>query len=517
MEIDRAIERLVRHIGDLHDQRVRPYYLLVDDRYRGIESSGNGRHYGFPPQVRGADLSEQLLFLVGQEDIDKPSLRLPYLEVGGNYGVTAQVHALRLKGGWGVAFVDASEEKRQLLTLQQKAHEVELLRADQQKLLGQVQQAHDELAEKNRALDKANALKSRFIARMSHEFRTPLSSIMGFSELAHEDMDDHTRLHGDLQAIGRSAHYLLNLVENLLDHAVAENHELALRPGACDLSVLVAGLEELFQPMARQRDLMLTWWLGAGLPPRVWLDEMRLRQVMVNLIGNAIKYTQQGAVTVSLDWSDDQVQLDVEDTGPGIAEREVESLFEPFNRGGGGGGQARGAGLGLSITREIVQRMGGTINIESQPGKGTHVQCKMPAAARARLGGGQLQHLEGEKVVLVEPDQDNRRLLDIYLRGAGCEVFQADDAAECQALAVTHSPALVLVALEDDERVNTAIPQQLLEQGFSGQLIALGAREARDSLQAVLDSGYADLITRPVRREHLLRQLAVDLDRLGSL
>lgn len=501
----KVLEQLSSYIGSLHTREKRPFFLLVDEQYRGIDSSGDAAHYGFPEPPHGNDLSAQLLFLVGMEQSQQPELKLPFLDIGHN-GISAQVHAIRLQDGWGLAFIDVTREMQHRLQYQQQAHEVELLRGEQEKLLYQLQQAHDELNEKHRALDRANQLKSQFIGRMSHEFRTPLSSIMGFAELAHEDLGEPARIHQDLQAIGRSANYLLTLVDNLLDHAVIENDELAIRPTACDANALLATLEELFQPMAQQRGLSLTWWLGPDLPPRVWLDELRLRQVLVNLISNAIKYTRKGGVTVSLDWQKDELAVDVEDSGPGIQADELESLFKPFNQGGASGNAQRGAGLGLSISREIVQRMGGQLVLKSQPGQGTRAHCDFPAGARARPGEP-TEILQGIPVLLLEGDRDNRQLLEIYLLGAGCEVTHASDGEDCARLAAEREPALVLVALEEAGN-NAATSRRIRQQGYDGPLIAIGPREEHDSYQAVLAAGFSDLVSRPIGRSELLRQLA---------
>lgn len=500
--MDTAIKRLSSYISNLHNRDKRPFFLLTDNHYRGVDSSGFAAHYGFEEAVRGTDLSDRLLFLVGQEQTDEPALRLPFLDIGN--GVSAQVHAVRLRNGWGVAFIDVSEEMRHRLQYQQKAHEVTLLQTEQEKLLQRLQQAHDELAEKNHALDRASRLKTEFIGRMSHEFRTPLSSIMGFADLAREDLNQPARIHEDLQAIARSANYLLNLVDNLLDHAVGEQNNLVIRPTACDIHALIANLEELFHPMARQRGLSLAWWLGPDLPPRLWLDELRLRQVLVNLIGNAIKYTQEGGVTVSLDWDADELRISVEDTGPGIRAGEMESLFEPFNQGGGD--TRRGAGLGLAISREIARRMGGELTLASQPGRGATAQCQVPAKARMSPGDPS-QKLRGSKVLVFEPDRDNRQLLEIYLLGAGCEVVHATDANECARLAAEIRPALALAALLDPDN-DTLTARRLREAGYQGPLIAIGTRDEHDNFQAVQRRGFTDLVTRPVGRSQLLRQLA---------
>ena len=493
------IASLRRYVAKLHALERRPFYLLVDSQYRTIYGSGPAAHYGFVSIEPGTDLTDKLLFLVGMENSSQKVTKLPFLDLGHN-AVTAQVLAVKLKQGWGLVFTDVTQDKNERLRYQQLAHELALAHAKQQKLMEELQAAQE-------ALENASMLKSQFIGRMSHEFRTPLSSILGFAELAREDMDDNGRLHTDLQAITRAGQYLQNLVDNLIDQAVIENDELTLRPAACDVKDMVAGLEEIFQSTAQQRGLSLAWWIGPDLPDRLWLDELRLRQVLINLINNAIKYTDEGGVTVSLDWHDDQLSVDIEDTGRGIQKQELETLFEPFNQGSGKA--SRGAGLGLSISREILQRMGGNLRLHSEPGHGTRAHFKLPAGARMDTAQSTLA-LEGKKVLVVEKDQDTRQLLEIYLAGAGCNVVAAQNAEEGLRALETEKPDLFLAGLrgEPDDRF---VPQKMNEAKHTCPIIAIGTREDRAHYRDVLNLGYDDLLTKPFKRTDLVNDLGAFL------
>ena len=493
------IARLRRYVAKLHVLERRPFYLLVDQQYRVLHGSGPAGHYGFASVEPGTDLADKLLFLVGLENTPDKVTKLPFIELGHN-AVTAQVLAIKLRQGWGLAFTDVTHEKNERLRYQQLAHELALAHAKQQKLMDDLQAAHE-------ALEKASMLKSQFIGRMSHEFRTPLSSILGFAELAREDTDDKSRLHSDLQAITRAGQYLQNLVDNLIDQAVIENDQLTIRPVACDVKDLVAGLEEIFQSTAQQRGLSLAWWIGPDLPERLWLDELRLRQVLINLINNAIKYTDDGGVTVSLDWQEDQLSVDIEDTGRGIQKQDLENLFEPFNQGSGT--VSRGAGLGLSISREILQRMGGELTLQSEPGQGTRAHCTLPAGARLETTHSPLA-LEGKKVLFLEQDQDAQQLLEIYLMGAGCNVLAVQNAEEMLLALETEQPDLLLAGLrgEPDDKL---LPQKIAEAKGSCPIIAIGTREDRANYRDVLNLGYDDLVTKPFKRTDLLSNLGAFL------
>jgi signal transduction histidine kinase len=489
-ETPSPIERLTGYLREIDDQRQLPFYLLVNDALELADARGQAAHYGFTDLHRGKDLSETLLFLVGMEDTALGQITtLPILDMGQD--IYAHVYILRLKNGWGMAFTDACREHAERLRYQQLANELAL--------------SERELARKHAELEQAMQAKSLFIGRMSHEFRTPLSSILGFATLAQEDMGDAARLHTDLQAIKRGANYLLSLVDNLLDHSVLEHERLHIRPTACDIGRLVGELEELFQPTARQKGLSMAWWVDVSLPKRLWLDELRLRQVLVNLIGNAIKFTREGAISISLEWADDRLQVAIEDTGTGIPPQDLKRLFKPFSQGPAMEQGQRGAGLGLSISRGIVQAMGGELMLDSQPGRGTRASFHVEAPARDRKSDEE-RSLHRQRILLLEEDPDTRELLTIFLKGAGARLSVARDADECEAL-VSQQPELILVNLLPEPR-HRLLLRRLQQAGFRGPVLAIGAQDDEGLHKKLKRAGYSGLITKPIRRSELINELA---------
>ncbi len=481
------IARLRDYLGKSWEAEARPFYLLVDDQKRVRDAQGQAAHYGFSGLEPGQALTQQLLFLEGAELTLGKQLRLPILSLpNGRY---AQVHAVRLKNGWGLAFSDATEQHSLRLHHQQTAHDLAL--------------AQRELEQRHQALQEAMQARERFIARMSHEFRTPLSSILGYADLAREDLDDKARLQHDIQAIARGANYLLSLVDNLLDHAVLEHGELSLHPSACDLQLLVQELEQLFQPAAAQKGLSLAWWIDGDIPARLWLDETRLRQILVNLIGNAIKFTKEGGITVTLEWRQGRLKVGVEDTGPGIAPEEQRQLFQPFGRGAGGGATS-GAGLGLSICRELVERMEGEISLQSRRGEGTTVAFEIAAPER-RAAGAARPDLRGRKVMLIEPDPDNRELLRLFLESAGARL----SVPENQNQAFERFPSdleLAVVGLLQEPH-HRLLLRRFKGAGYGGPVVAVGTQDDAQLQKKVLRDGYADLLVRPLRRSELIERL----------
>ncbi len=482
------IDRLSEFLQERAEKRSHPLFLVVNDDFELIDARGAAEHYGFGPLKRGQDLAEKLLFLVGMQTKGASITTLPVLDMGN--GVFAQVHAVRVRNGWGLAFSDTTEQTRLQHQYQQLAHDLAL--------------AQRELTKKHAELEKADRLKSQFIGHMSHEFRTPLSSVLGFASLAFEDLGDVNRLQHDLHAIQRGGNYLLSLVDNLLDQAVIENDRLLIRPVTCNVQRLLDEMEELFHPTARQKGLSLAWWVDSELPEGVWLDEIRLRQVLVNLIGNAIKYTRKGGITVSLNWDKEILEVTVEDTGTGIPAADLDKLFEPFNQGSGGNGVKPGAGLGLTISRSIVERMGGALTLESEMGKGTVAKFSVSAPARNKTGAASTP-LNGLTILLLEDDPDTRELIRIFLQGAGVNLNVAQDEKECDIL-VSRKPDLILVHLLEEPQ-HRLLLSRLRKAGYQGPVVAVGSEDQEGLHLRILQEGYAALLTKPIRRSELIERL----------
>lgn len=241
--------------------------------------------------------------------------------------------------------------------------------------------------------DGANRAKSQFLAHMSHELRTPMNSILGFAQLLlrQDGLTPHQQTY--LEAIFRSGEHLLTLLEDVLAISKIEAHQVQLNPTTVDLARLVTNLAELFQLKAQDKGLVLTVEWATALPRCVCTDESKLRQVLVNLVGNAIKFTQQGRVGVRL-WSSSPWPLaaaqpltlvaEVTDTGPGIAPAELGQLFQPFVQLQAGRDSHQGTGLGLAISQQFAQLMGGKITAESSP-EGSRFQLTIVVETTADL------------------------------------------------------------------------------------------------------------------------------------
>lgn len=251
------------------------------------------------------------------------------------------------------------------------------LRENEQRALGALQeltQTNRVLVEQTRAAQDANRAKSTFLASMSHELRTPLNAIIGYGELM---LDEPQAMEADdAERIVRSGRHLLAIVDDLLDYSRIEAGRLELRPESLDLDRFFAELQGML-PSAEGRDLELVWSVSEGLGVAV-LDAVRFRQVVLNLVGNALKFTVEGRVEVQVESSDALLLVRVQDSGPGIAPDVLARLFVPFVQGTTEGRKHDGTGLGLVISRRLVEAMGGRLKLTSKPGEGTCVSVELP-------------------------------------------------------------------------------------------------------------------------------------------
>lgn len=284
------------------------------------------------------------------------------------------------------------------------------------------------------AAQSANAAKSRYLASVSHEIRSPLNAIYGYAQLiereAAVDPVDAARV------IRRSAEHLTNLVEGLLDIASVEQGVVRIDSSVVRLVPLVEQVAEMFRPQAEQKGLSFRCELPERYPEFVRMDVRRVRQVLINLVSNAVKFTQSGEVVLALRWSGQMATFEVQDTGPGICEMQHEQVFAPYERSVAAvaNGGNSGAGLGLAISRAIVQMLGGDLQVESKSGQGSCFRLRLLTAqvsglverdARAVFPTGYTGRRRA--ILLVDDNPDHLAMLRSALSELGFEISQASD------------------------------------------------------------------------------------------
>lgn len=307
---------------------------------------------------------------------------------------------------------------------------------------------------RTRELEAADQARSRFLATMSHELRTPLNAILGYAQILQRPTSTELIRRDGLRAIEDSGRHLLALIEDLLDQARIESGRLELALGEVDLRALLDRVVQTFELTAGHKGIALEL-LADRVPRVVWADGKRLRQVLVNLVGNAVKFTDSGSVSLRVaPGAGGAVRFEVRDTGPGVDPDDLRRIFEPYEQVGTPSRRAAGTGLGLAISRQIVAEMGGELLAESEPGQGSSfrfsvvlesVRTPAPLPGPERIAVG----YEGprQRVLVADDALVNRLVLTDLLEPLGFEVVLARDGVEATRLAAEHAPDLVLMDL----------------------------------------------------------------------
>jgi len=395
-----------------------------------------------------------------------------------------------------------------------------------------------ELQEARRAAEAANQAKSVFLANMSHELRTPLNAILGFTQLMDRDPNLTAEQQENLGIINRSGEHLLALINDVLEMSKIEAGRVTLEEKSFDLYRLLDGLEEMFRLRAEEKGLTLTCFRAGNVPQYVRMDEGKLRQVLGNLLGNAVKFTQEGGVALRVGMKEEgrrtieqpssavrrsSLVFEVEDTGPGIAPEEQAAVFDPFVQATSGQQSPEGTGLGLSICRQHVRLMGGDIAVSSQLGQGslfrfdvqvgladaTKVQTARPRRQVIGVEAGQM----GYRLLVVEDKETNRRLLVRLLESLGFEVKEALNGQEALEVWERWEPHLIWMDMRmpvmDGYEATRRI--KATARGQATVIVALTATAFEEDRERILLEGCDDFVRKPFRKDQIYDVLAKHL------
>ncbi len=373
--------------------------------------------------------------------------------------------------------------------------------------------------------EAANRAKSDFLATMSHEIRTPMNAVIGFTEILREWLHDQPEKRKLIQNIHDAGETLLSLINDILDLSKIEAGRMEVNEHPVDLHQQISDIVDIFSLQVREKGLDVTLDMADDLPDALLFDEVRLRQILFNLLGNAVKFTRKGGITLrtrhrpagsdALD-----LTISVADTGIGIAPEDMATLFEPFRQAGDAAAAGRGTGLGLVISRRLTELMGGEITLESESGRGTTFTLHFPsvrrAAAPARTPDPALplkaRRFAPATVLVVDDMADNRALVKQYLAADPIRVLEAENGRECLESARRDPPDLILLDLrmpvmDGNETLARLKADDRLTPIPVVALTASVMKETRGEIRRRFD-GY---LSKPLRKETLLKTLAAYL------
>lgn len=387
-----------------------------------------------------------------------------------------------------------------------------------------------QLQQAKKAAESANEAKSRFITNVSHELRSPLNAILGFARVLQADPTLSADQQEHANIIESSGSHLLSIINQVLDLAKLEAHSLSLTITTINLQHFLNHLQGLFSLKAGAQHLDFKIEATNPLPTHLQTDEMKLRQVLINLLDNAFKFTQQGSVTLRVKALPQpspenlHLQFEVQDTGPGIAIAEQASLFEAFSQAQLGQATQSGTGLGLTISREFVRLMGGNLSLESDLGQGSLFRFDIlarsvsdPPVNRSRTATPRVIGLQPDhppyRLLIVDDSATNRRLLVRVLEVLGAELREAENGAEALELWANWQPHLILMDLRmpvmDGYSATRQIRQQEDIQGLADTtvIIAVSATGSDEFKQSILEVGFNDFIAKPFQRAQIFDSL----------
>ena len=378
--------------------------------------------------------------------------------------------------------------------------------------------------------DQANALKTQFLSHMTQELRTPLTAIMGYNRLLAEDVrgaDEEMR--GRLDIVDQNCHHLLQLINNLLDQAKIEAGQMEIAPSVVGPRALVEQVASTLRALADEKGV--TWRVNCheGLPHEVHVDELRLRQILLNLCGNALKFTEDGSILIEASWRDGRLRLAVTDTGPGMSQEAVGRIFEAFEQAETTTAQTHGGtGLGLTVSRNLAQLMNGDLSVESTLGQGSCFSLEIeapfvartlappeePPAAKPALADASVG-ITGT-ILVVDDTPDLRDLVGLHLRRAGASVLVAENGEEALVMALEAQPALILMDIQMPVMNGLEAIRALRAADYTGTVIALTAHDEIGAAERIQEAGFDGQLTKPIRKERLLEAARLYLTRPES-
>ncbi|MCP4713730.1 MAG: response regulator, partial [Deltaproteobacteria bacterium] len=379
--------------------------------------------------------------------------------------------------------------------------------------------------------EAANQAKSVFLANMSHELRTPLNAILGYSRLMRNSPDASAGQAENLDIIYSSGEHLLNLINNVLDISKIEAGHMVKEESVLDITRFMNEIKTLMAIETDKKGLKLTLQIDPGVKRFITVDAIKLRQVLINLIGNAIKFTEKGAIDLRIECTQHdssqpvQIKFEVKDSGVGISTEQQETIFNPFKQVPVvNAPTSSGTGLGLAICKQYIEFLGGRIGVTSSPGEGSLFYFKIPVTADKALPESssalQLERVIGlengqprYRLLITEDRQENRLLLRKMLEPLGFEIQEATNGQEAVDVFYRWRPHLIWMDIRMPVMNGMEATRRIKEtkDGANTKIVALTAHALEDERREILESGCDDFIRKPYRETEIFEALAKHL------
>ena len=372
------------------------------------------------------------------------------------------------------------------------------------------------------SMEESTRLKTQFLNHLTHELRTPLTAIMGFNKINQftDELGKEQRV-GNSAIIARNCEHLLALINNNLDLAKLEAGQLAISPQAEDPEPIFRDVLATMRSLAADKKIDLRYVRRTPLPDALLLDSFRLRQVLLNLLGNAVKFTAQGSVELAVSWHVAALEIEVRDTGPGIPHEALDRIWQPFKQADlTVGRRFGGTGLGLAISRKLVELMQGEILVESQVGHGATFRVRVPSAAAPRQaapdsiapGVVSRDRLSG-RVLLADDNEDLRNLVTLLLTNLGLEVKSVENGLVAVETAVSEDFNIVLMDMEMPVMNGYEAVHVLRARGYTGTILGLTAHHEGIEVARAILAGCDAVLTKPVSVDSLKQAISPVLER----
>ena len=386
-------------------------------------------------------------------------------------------------------------------------------------LTNDVRRVHDDRLTVSAKENGEENSHSEFITELSHEIRSPLNAILGFTELLHAaDANEQKRF---IQTIQRNGEHLLRLVNDTLSLSKAEEGKIEFETRVVNPAEILHELRDMFSLEAKHKDLELRFDCDVSTPPQLHLDPTRYRQILVNLISNALRFTSKGFISARLSYDNVNHELlcEIRDSGVGIPENAIDTIFEPFKQARASTSRTHGGtGLGLHISQKLSQRMGGGITVRSRVGFGSSFTVRVHSPSTTLLPSPQiieqdLNCIDGLVVLLADDGADNRRLLSHLLTNAGAHVLEATNGQEAlQAIrlqsASPRSIDLVILDMHMPVLDGYQTARQLRMEGCETPILALTAKSLPRDREACLESGCDHYLAKPIQTKKFLNEIS---------